>query len=243
MTETNDFSWMDAPVASPPSVRPPKKKRVKKKARKALKAAKRPTKKPVRVPKPAAIEAKSKMNKAALRGKVMFKAVNGRKRILACDGEYVFFRRKSCIHPDRPSDMTHEAIVRHQRFLDRGDYTYIETQDDVEICKVNPQSPFARKGVYLGQLSEGALSRLVCLAACKRDWTVYADGLDELASLIKGKWDSKMAPVAWNEHLAYMDHQIALRGGPTPQERGPALARVREARGEGKGRLIMLPGK
>lgn len=231
LTSEDEFAWMDAPIAKV-------KRRVKKSKRKpaAKKAAKRVKKAAAKV------ETQSKIDRPAHRGNVMFQAVNGRKRIWACDGEYVFFRRKSCIDPKQPG-LIHAAITRHQRFLDKGDYTYVETQDDVEICKVNPQSSFARKGVYLGELSEGGLSRLVILAACKRDWPLYTDALDELAGKIKGKWDGATAKTAWEEHLTYVDQQVAMRGGPTPQERGPAMARVREARGEGKGRVIMLPSR
>jgi hypothetical protein len=229
MTETNEFAWLDA---APPAVRPARKKKRVKKAKR--KAAKRPVK----------VEVTTKVNRASMRGKAMFQAVNGRKRIWACDGEYVFFRRKSCIDPAQPG-LVHAAITRHQRFLDRGDYTYVETQDDVEICKVNEQSPFYRQGgVYLGQLSEGGLNRAVVLAACKRDWVLYADVLEELAGRVKGKWQTEgQRTVCWNEHLAYIDHLVSLRGGPTPEERGVNLARVRQARGEGKGKVILLPGR
>ena len=230
MTDANDFSWMDEPATPAPKKRKKAKQRVKKAARKAAKKA----------PK---VEAKSKMSKAAVRGKAMFQAVAGKKRIWACDGEYVFFRRKSCIDPKRP-DETHAAITRHQRFLDRGDYTYIETQDDVEICKVNEQSPFKRKGVYLGQLSEGGLNRAVVIAACQRDWPLYVDTLEELAGRVKGKWQTEnQRTLCWNEHLSYIDHLVALRGGPTKEERAAQMSQVRSARGEGRGRVILLPGR
>jgi hypothetical protein len=211
-------------------------------------AAKKPSKKPVRVKPPAVkakkrgIETASKISRPAVRGKAMFQAVSGRKRIWACDGEYVFFRRKSCIDPTQPG-LVHAAITRHEKFLRQGEYTYVETQDDVEICRVNENSAFHRKGgVYLGQMSEGGLNRVVCIAACKRDWTLYADALEELAGRIKGKWQTQgQATVCWNEHLAYIDHLVSLRGGPTPAERGAGLANVRAKRGEGRGKVILLP--
>jgi hypothetical protein len=207
-------------------------------------AAKKPSKKPVRKPaaKKRGVETGSKISRPAVRGKAMFEAVSGRKRIWACDGEYVYFRRKSCVDPKQPG-LVHAAITRHEKFLRQGEYTYVETQDDVEICRVNETSAFHRKGgVYLGQMSEGGLNRVVVIAACKRDWVLYADALEELAGRIKGKWQTAgQATVCWNEHLAYIDHLVALRGGPTPMERAAGLSNVRVKRGEGRGKVILLP--
>ncbi len=188
------------------------------------------------------VEAAHKLPLEALRGKAMFQHVKGRKRIWACDGEYVFFRRKSCTDPSRP-DVVHEGVKRHQRFLDRGDYTYIETQDDVEICRVNEQSSFFRKGVYLGEMTEGGVRQAVVLAACMRDWPLYVDCLTELASKVKGKFHDAFATLRWNEHLSYITHLIQLRRGPSPQECARGMQQVRQARGEGQGRIILLPAR
>lgn len=237
MTDDNEFAWMDEPAAAPAPARKKPNKAKQKRAKKAAKKAK--TKKAAAVK----VEARSKMNRAAIRGKAMFQAVSGKKRIWACDGEYVFFRRKSCIDPKNPGEK-HRAIERHENFLARGDYVYLETQDDVEICKVTDQSPFKRKGVYLGQLSEGGLNRAVVIAACQRDWPLYVDTLEELAGRVKGKWQTEnQRTVCWNEHLSYIDHLVALRGGPTKEERAAHMSQVRTARGEGRGRVILLPSR
>lgn len=227
----DDFSWMDA---APPPVRPARKKPNKAKAKRAKKAAKKAVK----------VEAASKVDHAGIRGKVMFQAVSGKKRIWACDGQYVFFRRPRDANgqPARDSNGDlHRAIMRHENFIARGDYVYVETQDDVEICKINEQSSFYRKPVYLGQLSEGGLNRMVAISAVKRDWPLYTDLLEELASRVKSKWRTEgQAKLCWEEHLKYIENLISLRGGPTPNECGAALTRVRQARGEGSGRVILL---
>ncbi|MCE5292972.1 MAG: hypothetical protein LLG14_27570 [Nocardiaceae bacterium] len=247
MTETtpDDFSWMEA---APPPVRPARKKpksgtrkpnkgKAKREERKTLKVAQRQTLEPK-------VESVSKIDHAGIRGKVMFQAVSGKKRIWACDGQYVFFRRPRDANGQPARDANgdlHRAILRHENFIARGDYKYIETQDDVEICQVSEQSSFYRKPVYLGQLSEGGLNRMVAITAVKRDWPLYTDLLEELASRVKSKWRTEgQAKLCWEEHLKYIENLIALRGGPTPTECGAALARVRQARGEGSGRVILL---
>lgn len=216
---SDEFAWLDEPA--------PEKRRAKKSARKAVKVA--PGK---------------KIDHEPLRGRVMFQAVKGRKRIWACDGQWVFFRRKSCYGttPDGRQETNHTAIHRHEKFLAQGDYTYVETQDDVEICKVNPQSPFFRKGVYLGELADGQVRRQVELAACKRDWVLYADALEELAGRIKNYgYTESHAKLIYNEHLVYIEVMIAQRGGPTPAECAAGLAQVRQRRGVGSGRVVLLP--
>lgn len=221
----DDFSWMDAA----PTTTARKKKRRVKKGKRAKKVI---------------VAASKKIDHEKLRGRAMMSAVKGKKRIWACDGEFVYFRRKSCLGADGQTDGSgnvHAAILRHNRFLANGDYTHVETQDDVEICKVNPQSALYRKGVYLGQMSNGMVQRQIVLAACKRDWVTYTDALAEFAGRIKGAWQhAAQSEAAWRDVLEYLDVQISLRGGPSPKECGNQLALVRQKRGEGSGRLIML---
>lgn len=223
----DDFSWMDA---APAPVARKKKRRVKKSKRKAAKKV--------------IVQAGAKIDHEKIRGRAMMSAVKGKKRIWACDGEYVYFRRKSCLGPDGQTDGSgnvHAAITRHNRFLGNGDYAHVETQDDVEICKVNPQSALYRKGQYLGRMSNGMVQRAIVVAACKRDWATYADALLEFAGRIKGKWQhATQAELAWNEVLQYLEIQVSMRGGPTPAECGAGLQNIRERRGEGSGRLIVL---
>jgi hypothetical protein len=192
----------------------------------------------------ARVVASTKLDCEKLRGSVMFGTVQGKKRIWACDGEYVFFRRKSCGADAEGRDLQgqlHQAIVRHNRFLANGDYTYVETQDDVEICRVNPQSALYRKGMYLGEMNDAALRRGIALAACKRDWALYVDMLTEVSGRIKAKVPDKIAGLVYNEMLEYITILIAQRGGPSPMECAAGLQSVRQRRGEGSGQMILLP--
>lgn len=190
------------------------------------------------------VEAVHKLDCEALRGSAMFQAVNGKKRIWACDGEYVFFRRPRDRNGQEARDAQgalHAAIIRHEKFLKNGDYKYVETQDDVEICKVNEQSTFFRKGVYLGEMTEGGVRMAVVLAACMQDWPLYVDCLEEFARRIKNKYHSALASQHWEDQLNYVQHLIQLRRGPTPEECGRGLQQVRRARGEASGRIITMP--
>jgi hypothetical protein len=166
----------------------------------------------------------------------------GRDRIWACDGEYVYFRPyryEGGVKVERANPTTFE---RHRRFLSAGHYEYVETQDDVEIYRVLPGSPFAREGVYLGEMSDSDVRRQVVLAACRRDWVTYADALEELFGRIKNRgYDAGFEARVRDDCLAYIDVLIQMRGGPTPAECGNGLAGVRQRRGEGR-RMILLPG-
>jgi hypothetical protein len=129
---------------------------------------------------------------------------------------------------------------RHKRFIAEGHYTHIETQDDVEVYKVNANSPFARKGMYLGEMSDRQVRMAVCKAACKRDWIEYTDCLEELFGRLKNRgYDSNYLATVRSDYLAYIAILIGQMGGPTPQECAAGLANVRNRRGESKGRVIL----
>ena len=160
-------------------------------------------------------------------------------RIWGCDGEFVFFRPKRMVDGVFTQVANPEAMERHQRFISKGDYTYIETQDDVQIFRVNAQSPMARKGCSLLEATVGAVRRAVILAACNRDWPLYVDALQELANRVKSNDPGPLGANQWKELLSYVENMISMRGGPTPAECGAQLQNVRAKRGEGKGRLIL----
>jgi hypothetical protein len=222
-------------------------------------AAKKPSKQPARPKKPRAakasggtntgapvVQAANTIDHEALRGNVMMGDVRGKKRAWACDGEYVFFRRRAYLKPDGSYQLDsqgarHRAIDRHEGFIQRGDIKYIETQDDIEICKVNEMSPLYRKGVYLGTMTEGGVKMAVVCAAMIRDWGLYADCLEEYAIRIKGKFHGDVASAAWNDALNYVHHLIQMRRGPGPEECARGLQQIRIARGQASGKQIILP--
>ena len=192
------------------------------------------------------VRATNKLDCESMRGRAMFQHVNGKKRIWACDGEYVFFRRPRDEDGKVARDAdgaVHRSIPRHEKFIANGDYTYVETQDDVEICKVNPQSSFARKGVYLGEMSDGGVRMAVVVAACIRDWPLYLDTLEEFARRIKERFHGAVGAQNWQDQLSYVQHLIDLRRGPSADECGQGMQRVRQARGQGSGRIITMPAR
>lgn len=167
-------------------------------------------------------------------------------RIWGCDGCFVFFRPKRMIDGVFTQVANPEAMERHQRFINKGDYQYIETQDDVQIFRVMPQSPLARKFGSLMEMNESTLKRACFMAAVKREWPVYVDALEEIALRIKlvrpsdGQGAGPLQATQWNEMLTYIEIQIAQRGGPTREECAMNLQRVRIARQGGSEKRILL---
>lgn len=192
---------------------------------------------------PPKVRAGAKLTQERTRAPTMQQRLVGKNRIWACDGEYVYFRPFRYIDGVRTEVANPATYERHNRFLAQGHYEYVETQDDVQIFKVTENSPFARKGQYLGEMSDADIRRAVAIAACKRDWTLYADALEELAGRIKGRYDSGFAKQVFGDYLTYIERLIDMRGGPSPTECGRGLQTVRTRRGEDRGRLIMLPNR
>lgn len=187
------------------------------------------------------VEAAKKLPHEHKRAKAMVKSLNGNSRMWLCDGEYVYFRPTRVVNGEKVTVANPTTLERHKRYLSEGQYTYIETQDDVEIYKVEPSSPFARKGMYLGELSDADVRRQAMLNACKRDWVAYTDCLEEMSGRLKARYDPGMAARVYNDYLHYIDILIGMRGGPVAAERAAGLAGVRKRRGVGAGRLILLP--
>lgn len=219
-----DQAWLDIESKKPAAV-PAKKRKPKKKA-------KAKTKKPVR----AAIEdveSGVKLTNEQKRARTMAKQLVGKSRTWASDGEYVYFRRKQA----NPA-----TLERHERFLQTGDYRHVATEDDVEVYELQDGSPFKRhNGGNLLEADIPALRRHAVLAACRYDFKLYIDILEEIASRIKGAFHADEAKVQYEEMLAYIMHLINLRAGPSPVQLNQGVIRTRQMRGEHRNRLIMLP--
>lgn len=189
------------------------------------------------------VEPAAKITREDQRGKSMVRSQFGKDRIWACDGEYVWFRPHKYEGGQKVLRANPASYERHQRFLAAGHYTHIETQDDVEVYRVNPESPFARKGLYVGEMSDTDLRRQVAIQAVKRDWVGYVDCLEELFGRIKNRgYDASFAAAIKEDYLKYIALLIQMRGGPTPAECSAGLANVMNRRGTGTGRVILLPG-
>ncbi len=164
---------------------------------------------------------------------VRFLCMKGTSRIWACDGEYV-----AC----RPADFHDKTRERHARFLASGHYKHVGTFDDVQVFELLPGSPFRRDnrtlipGVNLYQdMREAAI------AAVTRDWVLYTDILEAIASNIKAKFHGAQATDVWSDVLGQIEQSIRLRGGPTMAECGAGLSNVRARRGLGQAKAIVLP--
>lgn len=192
-------------------------------------------------PRKVAVEPGAKLPFENKRAHAMVKKLSGTSRMWLSDGEYVYFRPTRVVDGVKTVVANPTTLQRHNRFLSEGQYTHVETQDDVEIYRINEGSAFARKGVYLGELKDSDVRRAVALAACSRDWGLYVDCLEEMAGRIKGRYDPGMAKQVYDDQLAYIANLISMRGGPTAGECAAGLSTVRTRRGVGTGKLIMLP--
>lgn len=190
-----------------------------------------------------AIQPGTKLDMEGKRGKAMVRSPFGKDRIWACDGRYVWFRPYHYVNGKKVLRANPASYERHQRFLAEGHYTHVETQDDVEVYELTPESPFYRKNeLYLGTLSDADVRRQVAIAACRRDWVAYVDCLEELFGRIKNRgYDNDFASAVKDDYLTYIQQLISLRGGPTPQECAAGLQSVMRRRGQGTGRVILLP--
>ncbi len=149
-----------------------------------------------------------------------------------CDGEYIFLRRKVA-NP--------HTLSRHANFLAQGFHKHLGTFDEVEVWELLEGSPFkSKEPASLLEVSFAEVRRQTVLAACKRDWSRYVDGLEELAGRLKGSYDAAMAKTMFTETLDAIENSVAIRGGPNRAERDREVIALRKRRGHGRGRQILL---
>lgn len=155
-----------------------------------------------------------------------------------CDGEFVFYRAK----------LANPAIK--QRLADqlaKGELKYMATSDDVQIYAVQKTSPFSRPAMSLQAIDMQTLCREIRLAAVRRQWNVFLDGLEELASRYKNSIMSDGKPPEpgfarqlYQEKLTHIFHMITLAGGPSQQEIDRGVQALRAKRGAAN-KKILLP--
>lgn len=186
------------------------------------------------------VKASTALDHEKLRGRAMQKRMDMSARIWCTDGEFLWFRPRRMVNGEMKQVANPAICERHERFVRKGDLTFLGNQDDVSIWKVNPQSPFhSSQGLYLERMTEGQIMRACVVSAMKRDWPLYADILEDLAKKIKGTDIGPLGGLRWKEALDYIQQQIDQRRGPSSDECGRGLQDVRAKRGQG-GRMIML---
>lgn len=188
------------------------------------------------LPGTARIESGVKLTEEQKRFKGVVKSLVGKSKTWACDGEYIALRRKQA----NPA-----TLERHERMLRDGEYKHVDTQDDVELYRLMPSSPFKRaEPVNFAELRFYDARRHTIRAAVARDWATFIDGLEYLAGMLKGQYDSSTAKAVYQDMLQYVFIQIDMRGGPSRTECDREVAALRTRRGDKRSSpvILMPPG-
>ncbi len=140
----------------------------------------------------------------------------GKDRIWWTDGEYLWFRR---------SKSNPATLERHNKFTEDGDYQFVETQGDVEIYQLRPQSSFkseavAGRQIDIAQMNNYNVRRQAALAACRRDWQAFHDIMTFLRERINAVHRENQAGAEMYYAEAYMAVMASIqqRVGPSPNE-------------------------
>jgi hypothetical protein len=173
-----------------------------------------------------------KLTNEKSRAPTMQRNALGKDRVWACDGEYIYLRRK------KAHDGT---LTRHQKFLDAGDIAHVETQDDVEIYKIGPNSPFKRQPVDVTLAGYHVIRRYAILAACANDFGLFVDCLGEMSSRLKGQYHAAFAQQMYDDELVHIFKMIETRQGPSVNAINRGVQSVRSRRGAGRASVLYLP--
>lgn len=169
-----------------------------------------------------------------------FSCMRGSGRVWACDGEYVAYRPYNHVLDQTVNPAT---ATRHANFLAAGHYEHVGTFDEVQVFRLLDGSPFKRntKTFIPGQNLHNDI-RQAAIAACERDWVLYHDILDSIASGLKTRLTAAYAESVYADSLAQVFINIQQRGGPTQAEVDAGFGDVRKRRGYGGGKIIAVPG-
>jgi hypothetical protein len=172
--------------------------------------------------------------KDSKRGKTMSAK---RRKAWDCDGEFVYFR------PKLANPATKERLTTQ---LAKGELKYMTTSDDVQIYAVQETSPFARPTLDMKAIDLQTLCREIRMAAVRRQWAVFLDGLEELASRFKncrmsdGKPpEAGFAKILYSERLSHIFNMIRMSGGPSQEEIDREVQALRQRRGADVKRILV----
>lgn len=164
----------------------------------------------------------------------------GANRIWHCDGEYIWFRRK---------DSNPATLERHNKFVADGDYVHVETQDDVEIWQLKPQSVFrdprkkaGMRTIDISRMSYYDIRRQAALAAVRRDWAAFRDIMSFLRERINAKHGANRAgaEIEYVEQFDAVIQSIVQRDGPVIGEINRELHALNQRKGLDKPKLITI---
>lgn len=164
----------------------------------------------------------------------------GKDRIWWTDGEYLWFRRGK----SNPA-----TLQRHNKFVEDGDYQFVETQGDVEIWQLRPQSQFksdsgSGRQIDIAQMNNYNIRRQAALAACRRDWQAFHDIMTFLRERINATHGANLAGAEMYYAEAYMAVMASIeqRVGPSANEINKELRLLMGKDPISRRRLISIGG-
>lgn len=148
------------------------------------------------------------------------------------DGENAYLRRKRA----NPA-----IIERTDAKVKTGEYKHARTSDDVEIYEIAEWSKLKRKALNLTEMSMKSIEKHIVKAACAEDWKLYYDAVSEYAYRHKsGDLPEGTSQLMYTQSMAYLEHRIMRRGGPTPMRIQAELQGIRTQR---TGTRLFVPSR
>jgi len=148
--------------------------------------------------------------------------IKNTKRAFWTDGENAYLRRKRA----NPA-----IIERTDSKVKTGEYTHVRTSDDVQVYEIAEWSKLKRKALNLTEMSMKTIERHIVKAACAEDWKLYYDAVSEYAHRHKDTdLPQGTSQLMYQQSMAYLEHRIMRRGGPTPMRIQAELSGIRQAR-------------
>ena len=168
-----------------------------------------------------------------------FSCMRGSGRVWACDGRYVAYRPFNHVLDKEANPAFQERIERFKR---AGHFTHVGTFDEVQVFKLDPESPWYAKTdeAYIAGKSLWKDIQHAAKLACARDWTDYHDLLQAMATGMMAGRGQDFARKCWEDAVNQIMINIYQRRGPTPAEIRAGVQNVQKGRGYAGAPKILL---
>jgi hypothetical protein len=178
------------------------------------------------------------------------KNTSDKERAWHSNGQYLFYRPK-LVEKMRRGDERHATQTRLLDQITKGEIVFSHNEDDVQVFKIQPSSPFYRPEFDYASADMPTLIRKAITTAVTRDWGGHLEVLEILAEHFKaqvpGDFEKKgpMPESFWRENFSntvqHIHNMIAQWGGPSKQEMSNEIFALRARRKGGTANRIALP--